>query len=264
MRKIFLPVFFIVAAFAAYGNDSVQLNYRGHLRYSDVSSPRPYAVSMTFRIYAAKSDQTAVWSNSVNSVELDAEGFFQVALSGNGLDRVIDSGKAGYIGVTIGDGKEQYPRQQLLFNTWAEQSACAGALTASPSVGTARVQNAEFKQLSVGNISVGGAVSLPVSDQMLTMEVRNTRQDFVLKTKGEVTFFDSCAPILRGTATTSAGGVSFGSAKYNCAAFFTSVGNAAMPGITRLIKNGEDIGIPSYFNLPDGLTVKCWLYPIGK
>lgn len=263
MRKI-LPVFFAIAASAAYGYDSVQLTYRGHLKYNNVSTPRPSVVAMTFRIYADKSDQTAVWSNTVDSVELDADGFFQVALTGNGLDAVIDSGKAGYIGVTIADGKEQYPRQQLLSNTRAEKSARAERLAPSPVIGTANVKAAEFNSASAANITAGGTVSLPGTDQLLTIDAIHTKKDFVLKTKGDVTFFKKGTPADYGTALSSDGGVSFDkTATCNCAAFFTSVNSTAVPGLVQFIKKGELIALPSAFNLPSGLTVQCLVYPIG-
>lgn len=263
MHKNIISAFLAVACFVAYGYDSVQLTYRGHLKYNDLSAPRPSAVAMTFRLYAGKSDTTASWTTTVASVQLDSEGFFQVALSGNGLEAVIDSGKAEYIGVTVADGKEQYPRQQLLSSAKSEKSEKAAKLAPSPSVGTVSVTDAEFDSISVGNISVGGAVNLPGSDQMLITDVKHTKKDFVLKTKGTVTMFRQQAPVDLGTAVSSSGGVSFSVAGFNCAAFFTSVGSTAMPGLVRLVKKDEVIAVPSDFALPDGLTVHCWLYPIG-
>ena len=263
MRNSILFALFSLTALAAFGYDTVELVYRGHLKYTDFSAPRPSSVAMTFRLYAEKSDETPTWTKAVDFVELDKDGFFQVALSGDGLAAAINSGKAGYIGVTIADGKEQYPRQQLLSNASASKAAKAGRLTSSPTIDSAEVNSAEFKSVSVSDIHAAKGINLPTSDQMLTIDVVHNKKDFVLKTKGEVTFFRQGKPTYLGSKTTSNGGVSFSKADYNCVAFFTSVDSTAVPGIVQFIRKGETVMIPNHFSLPDGLTIKCWLYPIG-
>lgn len=263
MKKIFPAIAALFAALTACAYDSVQITYRGHLKYNSPAE-MPLETPMTFNVYAGKTDTEPSWTATFDSVRLSTNGFFQVALSGNGLAEVISGGRAAFIGVSVDGGNEQYPRQELLRSGWAEKSEFAGALMPSPAVGRANVNSAEFKSLSAASITVGGDVSLPESEQMLKTEVIHSGRNFPLKTRGDVTLFRKGYPIYKGTAASGGdGAVSFGVSPFNCAAFFTTPGSIVMPGITRMIKTGEEIAVPPEFRLPSGISVSCWVFPFG-
>ena len=94
-------------------------------------------------------------------VRVNEFGMFQVSLGGDGLAEAIASGKANWIGVTIADGKEQYPRQERLAAPRVAKAATVSRLAVSPSVKTADVSRVEAKSLTVGgSLSIGGAEKL--------------------------------------------------------------------------------------------------------
>ena len=242
--------------------DDVQVTYRGRLRENG-KNPEAQTVSMTFRLYAGKDDTSDLWMSEPTSVAIDTNGLFQTALAGDGLARAIAAG-ANWIGVTVGTGKEQYPRQELLASPWTEKAALADALAPSPSISTAAGERAEIASLSSsGAIEVAGELSMPSSESFVLMDVNVTRDGMTLPVKGTVKFFSRAAPRDLGTKTSSGGAVDFGTADCNCAAFFTATGTDLMPGMTLLFKKGETIEIPSSAGLPDTAVVRCLVYPIG-
>lgn len=242
--------------------DDVQVTYRGRLRENG-RNPDAQTVSMTFRLYAGRGDAKALWTSEQTSVLLDANGLFQTALRGDGLAAAIDAG-ANWIGVTIGSGKEQCPRQELLASTWAEKAVRADALAPSPSISTAAVERAEIAALSAtGSIDVAGGVSLPSPKDIVPMDVNVTSGWMGVPVKGTVKFFSRATPRDLGTKTASGSLVEFGNADCNCAAFFTATGTDLMPGMTLLIKKGDNIVIPSDAGIPAGAQVRCLVYPIG-
>jgi len=251
---------FAALSAAAYGD--VQVTFRGRLR-KDGGAPSAQSVPMTFRLYKGKGDATASWTKQVASVPVDASGLFQVALRGDGLASAIDAGNANWIGVAVDGGKEQYPRQALLANSWSEKSERADRLTASPTVGTASVQGVEAKSLAVKSIALGGKVVLPASTSPASMSVNLTKSWYTLEAKGNVRFFDGANPRDLGTKRTSGGGCTFSTADCNCVAFFVSESSDAMPGMSLFVRKGDTIFLPSGARLSDGTVVRCRIYPIG-
>ena len=249
------------AAFAANAYDDVQVMYRGRLRENGVA-PAAQTVSMTFNIYARKQSSEPAWTMEVPEVRIDTNGFFQVALRGPNLAAAIDAGKANWIGVTIGGGREQYPRQALMASPCASKAAIAERLADSPSVKTAVVARVATDTFAVSELSVDGAVKSSLS-AAAPVDVKLTKAWWSLPVKGNVRFFSGANPRNLGTRTTSGGGCSFGAADCNCVALFTSENSDVMPGMSLFVKKGESIAIPDSAGLNNGTVVRCYLYKIG-
>ena len=99
-----------LAATTAFSFEDVQVTYRGRVRENG-AAPAAQTVPMTFRLYAKKSDSAPSWTTDIPAVRIDTNGLFQVALRGEGLAEAIDADRVNWIGVSIGGGREQYPRQ---------------------------------------------------------------------------------------------------------------------------------------------------------
>ena len=258
-RSVAVVAFLLAACVLAY--DDVQVTYRGRVTLNNEEVTR--TVPMTFRLYRAKGDAEASWTLTKASVSIE-DGLFQVALGGNGLAEVIDAGQAKWIGVTIGNGKEQYPRQELLASPLVRKAAIVPRLAVSPSVQTASVSRVEAKALTVADrLSIGGGVKLPKDSTPASMNVVVTKPRYTLPLRGNVRFFSGAQPRSLDTQTASGGGCSFGTADCNCAALFRTVGSDVMPGMTLLFKKGEALEVPSAIGLADGTRVRCLLYAIG-
>ena len=249
------------AAFAANAYDDVQVTYRGRVRENG-AAPAAQTVSMTFRLYARKQDTAPAWTAELPEVRIDTNGLFQVALRGANLAEAIDAGKANWIGVAIGGGREQYPRQALMASPHASKAAIAERLADSPSVKTAAVARVATKTFAVSELSVGGTVEIPTS-AAAPVDVKLTKPWWTLPVKGNVRFFSGTQPRDLGTRTASGGGCSFGTADCNCVALFTSENSDVMPGLSLFFKRGETITIPSAAGLDNGTVVRCRLYKIG-
>ena len=249
------------AAFAANAYDDVQVTYRGRVRENGVA-PAAQTVSMTFSLYAKKQDVTPLWTTEISEVRIATNGLFQVALRGPDLAGVIDTGRVGGIGVAMGGGREQYPRQALMANPCASKAAIAERLADSPSVRTAAVARVEAKTFAVSELSVGGAVKIS-SSAAAPVDVRLTKAWWTLPVKGNVRFFSGANPRDLGTRTASGGGCSFGTADCNCVALFTSENSDVMLGLSLFVKKGNAIEIPQAAGLNNGTVVRCRLYKIG-
>ena len=260
MKKA-MSVVILMAAACAPAFDDVQITYRGRVRENGVA-PAAQTVSMTFHLYARKQDAAPTWTTEIPEVHIDTNGLFQVALRGAGLAEVIDAGKAGWIGVAIGDGREQYPRQALMASPCASKVAIAERLADSPSVKTAAVTRVATKTFAVSELSVGGTVKIS-STAAAPVDVRLTAPWWTLPVKGNVRFFSGANPRDLGTRTASGGGCTFGSADCNCVALFTSENSDVMPGLSLFVKRGEAIEIPQAAGLNNGTVVRCRLYRIG-
>ena len=260
MKAMSIAVLAIATCAMAF--DDVQVTYRGMLRENGVA-PAPQTVAMEFRLYAKKKDATPSWTAEIPAVSIDRNGLFQVALRGEGLAGVIDGGRANWIGVSIGGGKEQYPRQALTANPHADKAMVAERLADSPSVKTAAVASVAAKTLSASSIDVGGSMSIPATTAVLPVDVKLTRAWWTLPVKGNVRFFNGTNPRVIGTTAVSDGECSFGRADCNCVALFSSVNSDIMPGMSLFFKKNETIRIPSGAGLDNGTSVFCMIYPIG-
>ena len=263
MKK--LGVFALVlASLAAAAYNDVQVTYRGHLHENGLA-PAAQTVKMVFRLYGDNKDTSPSWAATNNAVMVDSQGLFQVALRGEGLSEALQSGKANWIGVTIGNGKEQYPRQALLASARADRAETASRLADSPSIGTALVGGVSAESLSASNLMlIGGKVTLPESSSsVIAMEADMTAGWRTLVMKGKVRFFAGGEPRDLGTKTVSDGECSFGRADCNCMALFTSENSDIMPGMSLFVHANDLVRVKWNAGLPDGTIVRCRIYPIG-
>ena len=251
------------AALSAAAYDGMQLVYRGRLRLAG-GQPDAQTLPMTFSVYAAKGDATPAWSVQMDGVKVNAEGLFQVALEGAGLREAVDAGKAKWIGVAIDGGKEQYPRQELMASAWASKAARADALATSPSVAAAEVKRVDAKALSAKSLAVSGSVTVPSNSSPAPEDIRITGKWSNVPVRGTVRFFSQTTPKSLGPQSSSGGApASFGTADCNCFAVFSATGTDLMPGACIMFKKGASIQLPASAGLPDGASVRCWVYPIG-
>ena len=251
----------LMAAAYVLAFEDVQVTYRGRI-WENGAAPAAQTVSMAFRLYEKKKDVTPSWTMEIPAVRIGTNGFFQVALRGEGLAEAIDRGSVNWVGVSIGGGKEQYPRQALMASPCASKAAIAECLADSPSVRTASVVSVATKTLAVSALSVDGTVTSP-SSAAAPVDVKLTKPWWTLPVKGNVRFFSGTNPRDLGTSTTSGGGCSFGTADCNCVALFTSENSDVMPGLSLFFKKNETIAIPSGAGLDNGTVVRCRLYKIG-
>lgn len=250
------------AALSAVAYNDMQLVYRGRLKVAG-GQPQAQTLPMTFSVYAKKSDTTPAWSVQ-KDVPVDAGGLFQVALEGDGLIEAVDSGNAQWIGVSVDGGKEQYPRQELMASAWASKAARADALATSPSVAAAEVKRVDAKALSAKSLAVSGSVTVPSNSSPAPEDIRITGKWSNVPVRGTVRFFSQTTPKSLGPLSSSGGApASFGTADCNCFAVFSATGTDLMPGACIMFKKGASIQLPSSAGLPNGASVRCWVYPIG-
>ena len=261
MMKRAMSIAALMAAACAMAFDDVQVTYRGRVRENGVV-PAEQTVSMVFSLYAKAKDAAPSWTAEMPQVRIGANGFFQVALRGEGLAEAIDAGRANWIGVAIAGGREQYPRQALMASPCASKAARAERLADSPSVKTAAVARVATKTFAVSELSVGGTAKIPTS-AAAPVDVKLTAPWWTLPVKGNVRFFSGTQPRDLGTRTASGTGCSFGTADCNCVALFTSENSDVMPGMSLFFKRGETITIPFGAGLDSGTVVRCRLYKIG-
>ena len=261
MMKRAMSIAALVAAACAMAFDDVQVTYRGRVRENGVV-PAEQTVSMAFSLYAKAKDAAPSWTAEMPQVRIGANGFFQVALRGEGLAEAIDAGRANWIGVSIDGGKEQYPRQALMASPCASKAAIAERLAESPSVKTASVARVETKTFMVSELSVGGAVKSS-SSAAASVDVKLTKPWWTLPVKGNVRFFSGASPIDIGIRTVSGDGCSFGKTDCNCVALFTSENSDVMPGMSLFFTKNDTIGLSPAVGLQNGTVVRCRLYKIG-
>ena len=261
--KFVISVFAVTAALAASAFDGVQVTYRGRLHRGG-TDPMPETVSMTFRLYAAKDAAESSWTSADMTVPVNADGLFQVALRGEGLAEAIDAGGAQWIGVSVDGGKEQYPRQELLAAPQAAKAERADALAASPEIGEVSTDTFTAENLSTENVSIAGKTTIPATAPVATtIALEGDWNGASLPVKGDVRFFSRATPRDLGTMTATGGGCSFCVADVNCVALFMATGTDIMPAASMLFKKGETIEMPTTAGLPDGVVVRCLVYPIG-
>lgn len=122
-RRIVLPaaaLFFAVAAHAVIL--PLRINLQGKLTDPASGSPRNGSFSVTFKIYAAPSGGTALFTET-QTVSVD-NGVFSTHLGSTALlTPELFSGASAYLGITVSPDSEMTPRQQLVMSPYAFTSA---------------------------------------------------------------------------------------------------------------------------------------------
>lgn len=122
-RRIVLPaaaLFFAAAAHAVIL--PLRINLQGKLTDPASGAPRNGSFSLTFKIYAAPSGGTALFTES-QTVSVD-NGVFSTHLGSTALlTPDLFSGASAYLGITVSPDSEMTPRQQLVMSPYAFTSA---------------------------------------------------------------------------------------------------------------------------------------------
>ena len=189
-----------VAAFAgAYASDDFAFTYRG--RINPVGISMPSAVDVTFSLYASSSGGDALWTGVVNGVRPSANGLFQCQLAGEGLAEAMTAHGARFIGVKIGGGDEERPRQEILVAPLASRAQVAGALTDDGSVGRIEAPQIEAQAISLGRTTVAEKLSSGDVANALTIDKVSFAGDdgdsLTMKAGGGIRVFRDAKPVTK-------------------------------------------------------------------
>ena len=148
-------------------------------------------------------------------------------------------------------------------SAWASKAAFADTLSSSPSIVTAEVKRVEAKTLSAKSIAVSGSVAVPSNANPAPEDIRLTGRWSNVPVRGTVKFFSQTRPKSLGPVSWNGSTANFGTAEHNCFAVFSATGTDLMPGACLMFRKGQAIELPSSAGLPNGASVRCWVYPIG-
>lgn len=120
------------AAPSARAEGGFSFAYRG--RIDPKGAAMPETVEAVFSLYAEADGGAPLWS-ATNAVFPSADGVFQLELAGDGLAAAFTNAGARFLGVALGGGEEQHPRQEILAAPLAARAATAAAPAPGASVG---------------------------------------------------------------------------------------------------------------------------------
>lgn len=169
MKTTFLAgaaVLSLAAAAPASAADGFSFAYRG--RIDPEGAAMPETVEAVFSLYDKASGGEAAWT-ATNAVFPSADGVFQCELAGDGLAAAFTNAGARFLGVTLGDGEEQHPRQEILSAPLAERADTAVALLSGGSVGTLDAPEIVAGAAAFRDLQVDGTLALEGSDAALQL-----------------------------------------------------------------------------------------------
>ncbi len=133
------------------------LSFQGKLTDS-ADNPITNATDILFSIYNDQnSSETAFLWQEANSIKPDSDGLFSVLLGKNTPlpDNLFSQNPQLFLGITIGNGPELSPRQQLATVSFANNAEALQGL--EPITNTAKVSNVVLALDSSGNLSIAGS-----------------------------------------------------------------------------------------------------------
>jgi len=168
--------------------------YRGRIAHAEDQSPVTQELAVQLRLYAGVTDKTALWSGVTNIVPA-ADGFFQIRVSDalspvdgsrtEGLASLLRAGKVGYVGVTLGNDSERYPRQafvtvpRVLRAATAERGGFAGTSADTVTASSLKVRKAlVLRGSNTFDVVRGDSTASFVPDQvkMNTLDARAAKE----------------------------------------------------------------------------------------
>ena len=155
-----------LAAAAASAADGFSFVYRG--RIDPEGATMPETVQAVFSLYAEQNGGSPAWT-ATNAVRPSANGVFQCELGGDGLAAAFTNAGARFLGVVLGDGEEQHPRQEILAAPLAERVGTVDALASGGSVGTLDAPEVVARSAVFRDLRVDGALSLEGSGAALQL-----------------------------------------------------------------------------------------------
>lgn len=118
LRKAIIMVYAVAAVFlmgaqSLLAQSPNTITYQGKLTNA-TGAPITTATNVVFRIYAAASGGTALWTETHNGVTPDANGVFTRELGATtAFPATLFDGSKRYLGITVGSDAEMTPRQVL-------------------------------------------------------------------------------------------------------------------------------------------------------
>ena len=195
--KNFLLSLAVAACTCACAADDFAFTYRGRINPIGISMPG--TVDVTFSLYAESAGGDALWTGVVNGVRPSTNGFFQCQLAGEGLAEAMTARGARFIGVKIGGGDEQHPRQEILVAPLASRAQVAGALTSDGSVGRIETSQIDVQSISLGKTTVSEKLSSGDKANALTIDNISFASDvgasLTLKAGGGIRVFRDAMPL---------------------------------------------------------------------
>ena len=123
MPSLALLLSAFLAVPAAASNLPLRVQFQGRLTDPATGNPRNGAYDMTFKLYAAPSGGSALWTESQTQVPV-SNGVFAVQLGSlTALSPDLLTGASAYLGVTVSPDAEMTPRQRLVMAPYAFTAA---------------------------------------------------------------------------------------------------------------------------------------------
>ena len=138
--------------------------YRG--RIDPEGAAMPETVQAVFSLYAESDGGAPLWT-ATNAVLPGADGAFQLELSGDGLAAAFTNAGARFLGVALGGGEEQHPRQEILAAPLADRAAAAGALAPGGTIGLLDAPAVVAADATFRDLRVDGPLALDGSGASL-------------------------------------------------------------------------------------------------
>jgi hypothetical protein len=155
LLNLFLVVACLALATNALATGSQVINYQGTLT-NDQGQPLDGTYALTFKVYAAATGGSALWTQNFASVVVD-DGLFNVVLGGSGLPAGLFNATDRWLAVTVGSGAELTPRMRFTSVPWALRATVADtALVAVGGGGGAwTVSGSNMYSAVAGNVGIG-------------------------------------------------------------------------------------------------------------
>jgi hypothetical protein len=133
------------------------INYQGTLT-NDQGQPLDGTYSLTFKVYAAASGGTALWTQTSASVAV-ADGLFSVLLGSTAFPAGLFTGADRWLGVTVGAAAELTPRARFTSVPWALRATVADTALAvaggGGSDGDWTISGSNMYSAVSGNVGIG-------------------------------------------------------------------------------------------------------------
>ena len=146
-------LFLAAAASSVEGAGPQTLTYQGHLVLS--GQPVTGSLAMTFKLYAAPTGGSALWSETHASVAV-SRATFTVTLGGV-TPLALPFDQPYHLGITVGAGPEITPRQPLTSAPYAFRSAVTSAFRPG-TVGTPAIQDGTIQLDRLAEMCATGSV----------------------------------------------------------------------------------------------------------
>lgn len=135
------------------------INYQGTLT-NDQGQPLDGTYSLTFKVYAAASGGTPLWTQTSASVPVD-EGLFSVLLGSTAFPAGLFTGADRWLGVTVGAAAELTPRARFTSVPWALRATVADTALVVAGGGSSdgdwTIAGSNMYSAVSGNVGIGTA-----------------------------------------------------------------------------------------------------------